>query len=129
MNNMQNTNNNMNYSQQPVARYCKFCGSPIPVGAVVCGNCGQRIQDVQQNYVQPAPPIIISNNNVTYSGNAKNKWVAFFLCLFFGIFGVHKFYERKILLGIVYFFTAGLFFIGVFVDLIRILFKPNPYYV
>lgn len=29
---------------------------------------------------------------------AKNKWVAFFLCLFLGYLGVHKFYEGRILL-------------------------------
>ena len=58
---------------------------------------------------------------------AKNKWVAFLLCLFFGFFGVHKFYEGKILLGIVYIFTGGLFGIGVLIDLVILFFKPNPY--
>lgn len=58
----------------------------------------------------------------------KNKWTAFFLCLFLGIFGIHKFYEGKVLLGIVYFFTMGLFTVGVVVDLIVLLLKPNPYY-
>lgn len=59
---------------------------------------------------------------------AKNKWVSFFLCLFLGVFGIHKFYEERILLGLVYIFTAGLFGIGVLIDLIVLLFKPNPYY-
>lgn len=59
---------------------------------------------------------------------AKNKWVAFLLCLFFGVIGAHKFYEGRILLGIVYLFTMGLFGIGIFFDLIVLLFKPNPYY-
>lgn len=58
----------------------------------------------------------------------KNKWVSFFLCLFFGIFGVHKFYEGRILLGILYLCTGGLVGIGVIVDLIILFFKPNPYY-
>ena len=58
---------------------------------------------------------------------AKNKWVSFFLCLFFGVLGIHKFYEGKVLLGIVYIFTVGIFGIGVIVDLIILLFKPNPY--
>ena len=57
----------------------------------------------------------------------KNKWIAFFLCLFFGVLGIHKFYEGRILLGIVYIFTGGLFGIGVIIDLRRLLFKPNPY--
>ena len=59
---------------------------------------------------------------------AKNKWVSFFLCLFLGVLGVHKFYECRILLGLLYLFTGGLFGIGVVVDLIILFFKPNPYY-
>ena len=59
---------------------------------------------------------------------AKSKWVSFFLCLFLGIFGAHKFYEGRILLGVVYLLTAGLFGIGVIIDLIILIFKPNPYY-
>ncbi len=59
----------------------------------------------------------------------KNKWTAFFLCLFLGAFGAHKFYEGKILFGIIYFCTAGLCGVGVLVDLILILLKPNPYFV
>ena len=37
----------------------------------------------------------------------KNKWVAFLLCLFLGYLGIHKFYEGRILLGVVYLFTGG----------------------
>ena len=59
----------------------------------------------------------------------KSKWTAFFLCLFFGGLGIHKFYEGKILLGIIYLFTLGIFGIGWLIDLIILLFKPNPYYV
>lgn len=59
---------------------------------------------------------------------AKSKWVSFFLCLFLGPLGAHKFYEGKVFLGVVYIFTAGLFGIGIVIDLIILLFKPNPYY-
>lgn len=58
----------------------------------------------------------------------KSKWMAFFLCLFFGVLGIHKFYEGRVLLGIVYLLTLGLCGIGVIIDLIILLFKPNPYY-
>lgn len=58
----------------------------------------------------------------------KSKWVAFFLCLFFGVLGIHKFYEGRVLLGIVYLLTLGLCGVGVFIDLVILLFKPNPYY-
>ena len=59
---------------------------------------------------------------------AKNKWVSFLLCLFLGYLGIHKFYEGRVLMGILYLFTGGLFGIGIIVDLIVLLFKPNPYY-
>ena len=83
------------------------------------------------------PNIIINNDNINTNtntvvagmGRAKNKWVAFALCFFLGFLGAHKFYEGKIVLGILYIFTVGFFGIGVLIDLISILCKPNPYYV
>ena len=59
---------------------------------------------------------------------AKSKWVSFFLCLFSGVFGAHKFYEGRVLLGILYICTGGLFGIGIIIDLVILFFKPNPYY-
>ncbi len=71
----------------------------------------------------------INRNYGTYRGGEKNKWVALLLCIFLGYLGAHKFYEGKILLGIVYLCTFGLFGIGWVIDCISLLFKPNPYYV
>lgn len=71
----------------------------------------------------------INHNQVGGYGRPKDKWISFFLCLFLGIFGGHKFYEGKIGAGILYLLTAGLCGVGVLVDLIILLFKPNPYYV
>jgi len=59
--------------------------------------------------------------------NLKNKWVSLLLCIFFGYIGAHKFYEGKILFGIIYLFSFGVFGIGVIIDTIFILLKPNPY--
>ena len=58
----------------------------------------------------------------------KSKWVSLFLCIFLGVFGIHKFYEEKILMGILYICTGGLLGIGVIIDIIALIFKPNPYY-
>lgn len=57
----------------------------------------------------------------------RSKWVAFFLCLFFGWMGAHKFYEGKNLMGVLYLFTFGLFSIGWIIDLVSLIFKPNRY--
>jgi len=51
----------------------------------------------------------------------KKKWTAFFLCLFLGFLGVHRFYVDKIGSGIIYLLTFGLYGFGVFIDLIMIL--------
>ncbi len=117
-------------------KYCKYCGEKIPEDAIICTHCGRQVEQIKNEQ----PQVIINNsnsninnntnrNNASYHGGAKNKWVALLLCLFLGFFGIHKFYEGKILLGIVYLCTFGLFGIGWFVDCISLLFKPNPYYV
>lgn len=60
--------------------------------------------------------------------NQCNKWVAFCLCLFFGVLGAHKFYEGKIGMGVLYIFTGGLLGIGWLIDIFAILCRTNPYY-
>jgi len=59
--------------------------------------------------------------------NLKNKWISFLLCIFLGYIGAHKFYEGKILFGVIYLFTFGVFGIGVIIDAITLLLKPNSY--
>jgi len=51
------------------------------------------------------------------------------LCIFFGYFGAHKFYEGKTIMGLIYLFTLGLFGFGWLIDIIIIATNPNPYYV
>ena len=63
------------------------------------------------------------------TGDPKNKWVALLLCFFLGLFGAHKFYEGEAGMGVLYLLTLGLFGIGVVIDFIALLAKPNPYYV
>lgn len=116
--------------------YCSKCGNQIDDEAVVCPSCGVATENFNKKSTnQEQPQIIINNTNTNTNvnkngvyGKPKNKWVAFLLCLFLGYFGAHKFYEGKILLGIVYIFTFGIFGIGIIVDLISLLFKPNPYF-
>lgn len=43
----------------------------------------------------------------------------FFVTLFLGFFGIHKFMAGKVGLGVLYLFTFGLFGIGWLVDVIK----------
>lgn len=125
-------------------KFCKFCGKEIASEAVVCIHCGRQVEELKRDNNSPSVVINNSNNNTNTNVNAninsfhssvhpmgrrKNKWVAFFLCLFFGYFGAHKFYEGKAGMGILYILTFGLFTFGWFIDSIVLLFKPRYYYV
>lgn len=114
-------------------KFCKFCGSRVPIDAVLCTSCGRQIEQLQGVTSQPQQIIINNANNNAVggvpNGRLKNKWVCFWLWLFLGLFGGHKFYEEKTGAGIFYLFTAGGFLIGWFIDLFVILGRPNPYYV
>ena len=122
-------------------KYCKYCGKIINEKAVVCPMCGCQVEEFAGTSAAANQPIIINNNNnnssaaaaaaigVAVGGKPRNKWVAFLLCFFVGYLGAHKFYEGKILAGILYLCTLGIMGVGVIIDLIAILMKPNPYYV
>lgn len=122
-------------------KFCRHCGGKIPEDAVICTLCGRQVEQLSV----PQPSVVIHNenrnnpvnNNVnsfrqniqTVSGRQKNKWVALLLCVFLGWIGGHKFYEGKIGMGLLYFFTGGLFVVGAVIDFLVLLTKPNPYYV
>ncbi len=141
------TTNNYNelekqQEEQPIKvlepmKFCKHCGQKIKKEAVICIHCGCDVNDNVRS-----EPVVINNNinntnsNINKNTNAglpfgrmKNKWIAVLLCLFLGILGAHKFYEGKIGMGILYFFTGGLLGFGALFDLFALLFKPNPYFV
>lgn len=142
---MEETNQTANTAvQQPInaseqkMKFCKHCGGKIPEDAVICTLCGRQVEEMNKG-AAAQPQIIINNDNINTNtnvnnnggrgGREKNKWVALILCFFLGVIGAHKFYEGKIGMGILYLFTLGLFGIGVLIDFIVLLFKPNPYYV
>ena len=98
--------------------YCKYCGKPVELNAPFCPYCGNPVDGYY-------PPSGNSYSNI----RPVNKWVAFLLCFFLGVFGAHKFFEGKVGMGVLYIFTAGLFGFGWLVDIVTILTKPDPYFV
>lgn len=59
------------------------------------------------------------SQGVYFSSHKKRK-TAFWLCVFLGIFGGHYFYVGRMGRGLLAMFTLNFFFMGWFVDLIRI---------
>ena len=48
-------------------------------------------------------------------------WIKLAVCFFLGVFGVHKFMEKKTGMGVLYLFTGGLFGIGWIIDCVKYL--------
>ncbi len=126
-------------SGQP-QKFCKWCASAVAYDAVVCPSCGRQIEELKQS--QPnmgmnmgQPQVVINNNNnngIPYGYmpepyGTKDKGLALLLCLFGGFLGLHKFYEGKIGMGILYLLTGGLCAIGAIVDFFVLLGKPKKY--
>ena len=117
-------------------KFCKECGQRILRKAVICPHCGCQVEEMAKN--EAPQQIVINNTNQNSNQNAnagivgarlRSKWVSILLCVILGVFGAHKFYEGKMLSGILYMFTFGFFFIGVVLDFIALLGKPDPYIV
>lgn len=134
----------------PEADACPACGAavvrptPAPTPAPEAAPAPEkpkRIDSAYASFGSPAdapkaqPTVVINNMNTNTNtvgaqqGKQCDKWTAFFLCLFLGVIGAHRFYEGKIGTGILYLCTFGLCGVGALIDLIIILTKPNPYYV
>lgn len=137
-----------NHPEVDAQGMCAYCGKPFcsdclveVKGRMYCkADLGNVLDEAKQANNSSQPTIMINNSNESTNTNTninaamlgirtKNKWVAFFLCLFLGFIGAHKFYEGKAGMGILYLLTGGLFGIGWFIDCIVLLCKPNPYYV
>ena len=117
------TDNKYNSSDYISMKLCPKCGEPMPSDAYYCLNCGVKFEDSFEDFTE------VQKRINRYYGTWKNKWIALLLCVFFGWMGAHKYYEGRIIMGILYSLTLGLLFVGWFVDIFLLSFKPNPYLV
>ena len=126
------------HSQQRAAGMCTYCGKPFCADCLVEVKGRMHCKDDLENLLDEAnespsqamPHINIQHTNSNFNqgghGNfifipPKSKIVAAILCIFFGWFGVHRFYAGKTGTGVLYFFTCGILGLGVLIDFIIIL--------
>ncbi len=92
---------------------CPVCGAPLTNQS--CQYCGYVGNERENTGKGSQPQVVIQNVQQTNVGggyvhkqnvSSKSKWVAFFLCLFFGFFGVHKFYVGKMGSGLLFLITG-----------------------
>lgn len=111
---------------------CKKCGAQMPEDAFYCLCCGTTFADDELSFddlksrvadIGKPPKKAID----TSTGIWRNKWIALVLCIFFGVFGIHRFYEGKKITGFIYLFSFGILGFGVFFDIVLLITKPNPY--
>lgn len=103
-------------------KHCKQCGTPMPADMFYCLNCGMPFSDNKGKDFDTVQTRVLMQFGVW-----KNKWIALLLCIFGGWLGIHRFYEGKVVTGVLYLCTLGLFGVGWLVDIVRIACKPNPY--
>ena len=107
---------------------CEYCGTRMPAERIETQSIHADHVVVNNYYYNESPEgagATARPDNVsvgfTPAVSSKSRLVALLLWFFLGIFGAHRFYCGRYLLGVVYLLTLGLFGIGWFVDLVLIL--------
>lgn len=112
---------------------CEYCDSVIYIPGETSESYGEEVKR------GPGPDI---NRTETYSyagqtsgsygsGNyaegpgmrgvsPKSRTAVLLLCIFLGVFGVHRFYVGKVGTGLLYFFTVAFFGFGYIIDIVLI---------
>ncbi|MBQ8960331.1 MAG: TM2 domain-containing protein [Ruminococcus sp.] len=94
----------------PVCEYCDSDLSGLGGEPEILGRTGESRSQINRNYWEVRP-------------NGKSKQTALILCClgFAGIGGMHRLYTGRLVTGLLYFFTYGIFWIGTIIDLVLIL--------
>lgn len=101
------------------SKFCPYCGSQMPYSGpeqVYTDNSQQTI--INNYYVNPNAMPMAGNPNMGYC-SPKSRAITLLLAVCTGYFGGHYFYLGRWGMGLLYFFTVGLFGIGYIVDIFR----------
>lgn len=110
---------------------CPVCGALLKVvsdgNLVTCEYCRHKFIYEAPNRNNPFHKEgVLKDVTENYKGvedsqyDVRQKRTLLLICIFLGIFGVHYFYTRQFLKGLLYLCTFGLCFIDWIVDIIRI---------
>ena len=119
---------------------CEYCGTPRQKGETKCPACGAYYPDdgSAENVSRELTTVSDKVENVGGGSSIESRigaklgakinspavkkvteaLIMFFITLFVGIIGVHRFVKGKVLTGILWLCTAGLFGVGYIVDLV-----------
>ena len=97
---------------------CKYCGSVQDIISFSDESKQTSVAEVSTGaQTNPHPNMSVSNH---FRHEAKRTLVLLLVCVFAGVYGVHRFMQHKILSGILFLFTGGLFGIGWFIDIVKL---------
>jgi len=107
---------------------CQKCGSNNPSNAYFCCKCGTplyqnksvRIPNNQQHISNNQTQYISITSDKSLSKAKKLCWLGVLAIFMLPVAGWHRLYVGKILTGLIYMCTFGLFFIGTIYDLIQL---------
>jgi len=82
--------------------FCRHCGSETAPVAVVCVKCGAPVEAAAPRVEPPPPPVASAHAYAApaYGPAPKSRLVAGLLGVFFGAFGVHRFYLGHVEIGL-----------------------------
>jgi len=113
-----------------ITKFCQNCGAPLELQSKFCESCGtpieqpsppQPVYTQQQQPIYTQPHVTVNMINPTQAVSPKSQGILIILWILGGYFGLHYFYAGRIGMGLLYFFTVGLFGLGWLVDICAIL--------
>ncbi|MFM1912421.1 MAG: hypothetical protein RIR51_259 [Bacteroidota bacterium] len=97
-------------------KFCTNCGAIIPESAKFCSSCGK------DQYASNPINSNFQNSDQHYKKSFNEDWIiTLLLCWFLGVFGAHRFYNRRFISGFFMLISLGGFFIWYFIDLILVI--------